>query len=132
MKLLLPIRNIVSRLLRDLLEGDARKNSVNDAAEAGGIGDEMRSSICDAFLELGVEDVLRNVTGRHQGSVDEAYAALRDLGCQVSLIKFNADNVGVSRTMMFGEKHNSSFRLVFEESAGLADGVSCAISQFGS
>jgi len=128
MKLLLPIRNIVSRLLRDLLEGDARKNSVNDAAEAGGIGDEMRSSICDAFLELGVEDVLRNVTGRHQGSVNEAYATLRDLGRKVSLIKFNADN----RTMMFGEKHNSSFRPVFEESAGLADGVSCAISQFGS
>jgi hypothetical protein len=132
MKLLPPIRNIVSRLLRDLPEGDARENSAIDAAEASGIGDEMRSSTRDAFLELGAEDVLRNVAGRHQGSVDEAYAALRDLGCQVSLIKFNADNVSVSRTMMFSEKHNSSFRPVYEESAGLADGVDCAISQFGS
>ncbi|KAL3770119.1 hypothetical protein ACHAW5_009660 [Stephanodiscus triporus] len=78
----LAIRNIVSRLLRDLPEVDTRETSAIDAAEAGGTGDERRSSIRDAFLELGAEDVLRNVAGRHQGSVDEAYAALRDLGCQ--------------------------------------------------
>ncbi len=50
----------------------------------------------------------------------------------MSLVKFDADDVHVPRTMMFGEKHNSSFRPVYEESAGLADGVDCAISQYGS
>ena len=125
----LAIRNIVSRLLRDLGGGD---DSGINTAEAGSIGDDMKSSIRDAFLELGAEDVLRNNAGRHQGSVDEAYAALRDLGCRVSLVKLDADDPGVSRTMMFGEKNNSSFRPVYEESAGLADGVDCAISQFGS
>jgi hypothetical protein len=129
----LAIRNIVSRLLRDLGgSDDARENSTIDYAEAGGIGDDMRSSIRDAFFELGAEDVLRNIAGRHQGSVDEAYAALRDLGCRVSLVKFNADDAGFSRTMMFGEKNNMSFRPVYEESTGLADGVHGAISQFGS
>ena len=125
----LAIRNIVSRLLRDLRDGD---DSGINTAEAGSIGDDMKSSIRDAFLELGAEDVLRNNAGRHQGSVDEAYAALRDLGCRVSLVKFDADDPGVARTMMFGEKNNSSFRPVYEESAGLADGVDFAISQFGS
>ncbi|KAL3827432.1 hypothetical protein ACHAXA_003166 [Cyclostephanos tholiformis] len=122
----LAVRNIVSRLLNDSPGDDARGDSNIYA------GVELRSSIRDAFLELGAEDVLRNIAGQHQGSVDEAYAALRDLGCQVSLVKFNADDIGFSRTMMFGEKHNSSFRPVYEESAGLADGVDCAISQFDS
>jgi hypothetical protein len=121
----LAIRNIVSRLLRDTPGEDGGDTAIDT-------GVEIRTSIRDAFLELGAEDVLQNIAGQHQGSVDEAYAALRDLGCQVSLVKFNADDVGVSRTMMFGEKHNSSFRPVYEESAGLADGVDCAISRCGS
>ena len=64
------IRNIVSRLLRDLPEGDCASDTTIDNG--------MRSSIHDAFLEFGAEDVLRNIAGRHQGSVDEAFAALRD------------------------------------------------------
>ena len=122
----LAVRNVVSRLLRELPEGEGT------TAE----GDE-RASLRDAFLELGAEDVLRNVAGRHQGSVDEAYAALRDLGCAVSLVKFNAEELqggqsaSVGRTMMFGEKHNSAFRPVYEESAGLSDGVDSAAAQFG-
>ncbi|KAL3793514.1 hypothetical protein HJC23_007254 [Cyclotella cryptica] len=117
----LAVRNIVSRLLRECPEeGDKNK--------------EERAAIRDAFLELGAEDTLRNITGCHQGSVDEAYAALRDLGCTVSLVKFNADDVNqlnqVQRTMMFGEKHNSNFRPVYEDSADLENCVEEAISQF--
>ena len=126
----LAIRNIVSRLLRGLPDDDS--SSTSTSVETGG-------PIRDAFLELGAEDVLRNIAGRHQGSVDEAYAALRDLGCTVSLVKFNADemqdgqkSVGIARTMMFGQKHNTNFRPVYEESAGLSNGVDNAISQFGS
>jgi hypothetical protein len=50
-------------------------------------------------------------------------------------VKYNADNVGVTRTtgtMMFGEKHNSSFRAVYEESEELNDGVYDTMTQYGS
>jgi len=129
----LAIRNIVSRLLRDLPDEDVSTESKTTTETT--IGDE-RSSIRDVFLELGAEDVLRNITGRHQGSVDEAYAALRDLGCKVSLVKFNSDDMQQPQTsssapMMFGGKHNSNFRPVYEESNGLEEGVDSAVSQFG-
>ena len=142
----LAIRNIVSRLLRDLPDDDASggntaastvKTSASNANNNNNNNDgDERSTIRDAFLELGAENVLRNITGRHQGSVDEAYAALRDLGCKVSLVKFSQDDLqqqgrGKVGTMMFGEKHNSNFRPVYEESAGLSDGVDTAVSQFG-
>jgi len=134
----LAIRNIVSRLLRDLPE-DATEDS-GGASDAN--QDNERGTIRDAFLELGAETVLRNIAGRYQGSVDEAYAALRDLGCSVTMVKFSADNLekgqtkkngigSVGRTMMFGEKHNSNFRPVYEESVGLTEGVDKAVSQFG-
>merc|ERR1712071_578693 len=105
-------------------EDDASGSGTSPAPNANANhNDNERSSIRDAFLELGAEDVLRNIAGRHQGSVDEAYAALRDLGCSVSLVKFNANdlkNGNKSRgTLMFGGKHNSNFRQVYEESKGL-------------
>eukprot|EP00956_Cyclotella_meneghiniana_P024406 scaffold48943_cov68-Cyclotella_meneghiniana.AAC.6 len=118
----LAIRNLVSRLLRE-------------CPEDGEKGKEERLAIRDLFLDLGAEDVLRNVTGRHQGSVDEAYAALRDLGCKVSLVTFSGDEQQqvdvVQKTMMFGEKHNTNFRPVYDDSVGLEKGVEEAISQFG-
>jgi hypothetical protein len=134
----LAIRNIVSRLLRDLPEegGECATSASASDNTTISIGNGMRSSIRDTFLELGAEDVLRNISGQHQGSVDEAYAALRDLGCTVSLVKYNADEDGVrtrtTGTMMFGEKHNSNFRAVYEESDGLNDGVYDAMTQYGS
>jgi len=125
----LAVRNIVSRLLRDLPEEEA---GTTTADASGGIANNDRSFIRDAFLELGAEDVLRNIAGRHQGSVDEAYAALRDLGCTVSLVKFNGDDLKKQQQpLMFGGKHNSNFRPVYEESEGLSDGVESAVSQFG-
>jgi len=137
----LAIRNIVSRLLRDApsSEGAASGGGALPSTSGAENGGNERGAVRDAFLELGAEDVLRNVAGRHQGSVDEAYAALRDLGCKVSLVKFSADDLQSAGTaagnrgmMMFGEKHNSNFRPVYEESAGLADGVEDAVSRFGS
>ena len=58
---------------------------------------------------------MRSIAGRHQGSVEYAYAALYDLGCTILLMKFDvsedgkatmsANTVGgVGRTMMFGGK----------------------------
>ena len=37
-----------------------------------------------AILDEGAEDLLR-AAGKHQGAVDEAYAALRDLQCEVEV-----------------------------------------------
>ena len=71
--------------------------------------------------------------GWHQGSVDEAYAALQDLGCKVLLVKFDASDLHKKgqQPMMLGGKHNSNFRLVYEESVGLSDGVDNAVFKFG-
>ena len=129
----LAVRNIVSRLMRDL-DGSSGDN----VASGNTTVEDARSAIRDRFGELGVEDVLRNIAGRHQGSVDEAYAALRDLGYSVTLTKFSAEDLeggnnsnSVGRTMMFGEKHNSNFRPVYEQSAGLDNAVDEAVSNFG-
>eukprot|EP00984_Skeletonema_dohrnii_P008850 scaffold3294_cov126-Skeletonema_dohrnii-CCMP3373.AAC.5 len=132
----LAVRNIVSRLMRDL-DGSSGDN----VASGNTTVEDARSAIRDRFGELGVEDVLRNIAGRHQGSVDEAYAALRDLGYSVTLTKFSAEDLEggnnisnsnvVGRTMMFGEKHNSNFRPVYEQSTGLDNAVDEAVSNFG-
>jgi hypothetical protein len=142
----LAVRNIVSRLLRDLDGGSSGGGGDggddNTAASKGNTAaeEDARSAIRDRFAELGAEDVLRNIAGRHQGSVDEAYAALRDLGYSVTLTKFSAEDLkegnvsssnAIGRTMMFGEKHNSNFRPVYEQSAGLSNAVDEAVSNFG-
>jgi len=56
----------------------------------------------EALTELGVEKVLKDA-GRYQGAVDEAYAALRDLGFEASVTKFDADTGQVVKTQMFGD-----------------------------
>ena len=135
----LAVRNIVSRLLRDL-DGGSSDNTTASSSSNTAVEEDARSAIRDRFAELGVEDVLRNIAGRHQGSVDEAYAALRDLGYSVTLTKFSAEDLqegnvsssnAIGRTMMFGEKHNSNFRPVYEQSAGLSNAVDEAVSNFG-
>jgi len=47
---------------------------------------ELRPQLLDA----GLEDVLR-AAGRMQDVVDEAYGALRDMGCEVQYVKINAE-----------------------------------------
>mmetsp|Transcript_18727 Transcript_18727/g.37757 ORF Transcript_18727/g.37757 Transcript_18727/m.37757 type:complete len:647 (-) Transcript_18727:35-1975(-) len=139
----LAVRNIVSRLLMGVHDSGNNSN-LTVATDSTAFGSEV-TSIRESFLEWGAEDVLRNIAGRNQGSVDEAYAALRDLRCPVSLVKFDAQDLrpqgssrfksnvsmGAARTMMFGEQHNSNFRPVFEASEGLEDGVDDAMVTFG-
>lgn len=69
-----------------------------------------------ALLDAGAEGVLNTVAGRHQGSVDEAYAALRDLGCNPVMVKFDQDGERtISGTQMFGSGTvRTNFRPVYE------------------
>jgi hypothetical protein len=55
------------------------------------------------LMELGIEKVLKDA-GRYQGAVDEAYAALRDLGLKASVTKFDGETGKIVKTEMFGEK----------------------------
>uniref|UniRef100_A0A7S4WJ89 Ataxin-10 domain-containing protein n=1 Tax=Ditylum brightwellii TaxID=49249 RepID=A0A7S4WJ89_9STRA len=122
----LAIRNIVSRLVK-MNENDVVDDETTTMMEATTTtAADNLVNVREIFLDLGIEYILRHISGRHQGSVDEAYAALRDLGCQVSLVKFDKDDIanggsGTGRTMMFGET-KPKFRPVFEESDELNGG----------
>jgi hypothetical protein len=64
------------------------------------------------LLDAGAENVLKDCAARHQESIDEAYAALRDLGC--SAVMYNMDENGnMQGTEMFGQV-KSNFRAVYE------------------
>jgi hypothetical protein len=64
------------------------------------------------ILDAGAENVLKDCAARHQESIDEAYAALRDLGC--SAVMYNMDENGnMQGTEMFGQV-KSNFRAVYE------------------
>jgi hypothetical protein len=121
----LAIRNIVSRLV--INASTPTEDADNDAAAAAAAESATTDketdtttepeaiNVRDVFLDLGAEVVLRHITGRHQGSVDEAYAALRDLGCEVSMSKFDEATQTFSRKIeMFGEV-KSNFRPVYED-----------------
>jgi hypothetical protein len=134
----LAVRNICSRLVKRANEDlDADEDTDNNkenpssgevsSTEASGIDSMKKSSastngkekdeinVRDVFLDLGAEVVLRHITGRHQGSVDEAYAALRDLGCEVTMTKFDQATQKFTRKVeMFGEV-KSNFRPVYDE-----------------
>jgi len=69
--------------------------------------DEDDTAVRDAFLDLGVEDLLHKAA-HFSGSIDEAYAALRDLNCRVQMVRVEKDPLPPS-----------SFRPVFEESKEL-------------
>jgi len=130
----LAIRNIVSRLVANpsLLadaggdggggEGVDAPLESNSDGNGGNTTNSATINVRDVFLDLGAEVILRQITGRHQGSVDEAYAALRDLDCQVSMVKFDSEtHKATSRVAMFGDV-KPKFRAVYEESSALDDG----------
>ena len=138
----LAVRNIVSRLLKtstateeELADANANNNGTLNDVEGKDVAVEVSKAntaddnkttakeqkdtfnVRDVFLDLGAEVVLRHITGRHQGSVDEAYAALRDLGCEVSMNKFDeATQTFTRKVEMFGEV-KSNFRPVYDEGA---------------
>jgi len=77
---------------------------------------ELRGTLLDA----GVESVLRDA-GRHQDVIDEAYAALRDLECEVQFVKFNAEG-GVFESAydhFGGEGKKLNFNPVYDDTADI-------------
>lgn len=75
---------------------------------------DLRSHLLDA----GVETVLRNA-GKYQYCVDEAYGALRDLGCDVQRVMVNEAGQVEGAFQQFGQRSNNQFRPVFEASNAL-------------
>jgi len=65
------------------------------------------------LLDAGVEFVLREIAGRHQESIDEAYAALRDLDCPTVRYTIDQETGKMRGTQLFGEVQ-SNFRPVYE------------------
>ena len=66
------------------------------------------------LLDAGAEAVLR-LAGRHQDCVDEAYAALRDLGCEVQYVKISENGSIESVFEHFGEKPKLNFNPVWDD-----------------
>lgn len=66
----------------------------------------------EQMRELGAEEVLRQA-GTHQSCVDEAYAALRDLGCRATRATIHEDGTVSTRPAMFGEVQ-SNFRAEYD------------------
>ena len=71
--------------------------------------EDLRGSMLDA----GAEEVLRSA-GRIQEAVDEAYAALRDLGCEVHKVKIGQDGKVEAAYEQFGEK-TATFNAVYDD-----------------
>lgn len=112
----LAIRNIVSRLVdtHQSATAAAANESVDATTATSSVETFGNVDVRNVFLDLGAEVILREITGKHQGSVDEAYAALRDLGCEVSMIRYDAETNSTTRqTMMFGDV-KPQFRPVYE------------------
>ena len=87
----LAVRNIASRLARMNYEEDNIK-----------------------LLDAGAEDILQNIAGKHPASSEEAYAALRDLGCNPQMFQLDAyGNATRSMSEAFGSV-KSNFRPVYE------------------
>ena len=76
--------------------------------------------IHEAMMELGVEKALKDA-GQFQGAVDEAYAALRDLGCEAGIVKFDETGNQI-KTQVFGET-KAKFNATFMESCDIEQRV---------
>ena len=66
------------------------------------------------LLDAGAEAVLR-LAGKHQDCIDEAYAALRDLGCEVQYVKFSEDGKLESIFEHFGKNQKLNFNPVRDD-----------------
>ena len=78
----------------------------------------------DELLGAGVEGVLRDA-GKLQGAVDEAYAALRDLGCEVQFVKVSSDGqVAAAYEEFGGGQKKLNFNPDFDTSNNISDRVS--------
>lgn len=75
---------------------------------------ELRQQLLDA----GVENVLRDA-GKLQGVVDEAYSALRDLGCEVQYVKVLEDGTIAPVFEHFGTSGKLNFRPIYDEAGDI-------------
>jgi hypothetical protein len=75
---------------------------------------EVKSSL----LDMGIEGVLR-AAGTLQGAVDEAYAALRDLNCDVQFVKIGSGGSALPVYEQFGTGRKLRFNPVFEETGDI-------------
>ena len=76
------------------------------------------------MLDAGAEEVLR-AAGRHQAAVDEAYAALRDLGCEVQKVKITADGRIEAAYEAFGAPQGGKlkFNPIYDETSSITSRV---------
>lgn len=81
-------------------------------------GEDMKA----VLLGFGIEGVLRNA-GALQGAVDEAYAALRDLNCEVSFVSVNMDGSALPVYEQFGTGKKLQFNPVFDETYDIMERV---------
>ena len=79
---------------------------------------ELRGTLLDA----GLEDILRGA-GRYMDVVDEAYAALRDLGCEVQYVKVSADGSVAPAYEQFGGPTKLRFNPIYDEADNIEDRV---------
>jgi hypothetical protein len=76
---------------------------------------ELRGNLLDS----GVENVLRTA-GKYQDCVDEAYGALRDLGCEVHWVKVTEDGKIETAVQQFGATSSKlKFNPVYDETYDL-------------
>lgn len=81
-------------------------------------GPELRPVLLDA----GFEDILRQA-GRMMDVVDEAYGALRDLGCEVHYVKINAEGRAEPVYEHFGTQGKLQFNPVYDEDVRITERV---------
>ena len=75
------------------------------------------------LLDAGVEGVLRDA-GKYRDSVDEAYAALRDLNCEVQFVKVTADGRVEEAYEQFGGGGKAlNFRPVYDDTEDIEERV---------
>jgi hypothetical protein len=79
---------------------------------------ELRSDILDA----GAESVLR-ACGQLSDCAPEAYAALRDLGCDVQYVKVLEDGRVVSAYEQFGEAKRLQFNPIYDDTEDIVTRV---------
>lgn len=81
-------------------------------------GPELRPVLLDA----GFEDILR-AAGRIMDVVDEAYGALRDLGCEVHYVKVGADGKVEPVYEQFGAAAKLQFNPIYDEDVFITERV---------
>ena len=89
--------------------------------------EELRKPLLDA----GAEDVLRAASMSSQDNVDVAYAALRDLGVDISIKTFvpDGDSVKIIEKARFGDGEKRNFNHTFDESGDVLAGIQSAADE---